>query len=185
MGEETGVQAMSDESAKAVPPISNAATNNHKDNGMESSTAQDLSREVVMLRARCSNLRHWCRLMLEDPATIGVLPEDLVVDLRRVSPEVSESEGHEVVSLLTRGGNIPSYHPLAPATLDPIYLSAKISQLNAEREQLRQAFFSLYDRLHPGDDLTDEYFHELISQGSMLSMSEVLAEIEREFGDQS
>jgi hypothetical protein len=118
--------------------------------------------------------------LLEDPATTGVLPEATVADLLWTSPEVSEPEGQVVVALLARGGNIPPNHPLAPTASDAVNLKRVASQLSAERERLRQAFFTLYDHLHPGDDLTEEYFLELISQGPGKSISELIAEFERE-----
>src|SRR5580658_8031116 len=107
---------MSDDSNDAVAPLSNTTPGGHESNGTPVDNPQDLAREVVMLRARCSNLRHWCRLMLEDPATTGVLAETIVADLLWVSPEVSEPEGQVVVALLARGGNVPHNHPLAAAT---------------------------------------------------------------------
>src|SRR5690242_16048850 len=88
-------------------------------NGAHGDHLADPYREVVMLRARCSNLRHWCRTLLNDPAAAGVLPEPTVAELRTTPPEVTEPEGQVVVSLLARGGNVPPTHPLAPATLDP------------------------------------------------------------------
>jgi hypothetical protein len=143
-----------------------------------------LANEVVMLRARCSNLRHWCRALLEEPAATGVIPEATVADLLQVSPEVSEPEGQDVVALLARGGTLPANHPLAPTTIDPVSLKEAISQKSDERERLRQAFFALYDHLYPWDHLTDEYFLEQNAKGPLLSISDVIAEIEREFGSQ-
>jgi hypothetical protein len=173
---------MSDDPTDTISPTSNAPAGNHEVNGTAGDTPQGMSREVVMLRARCSNLRHWCRLMLEDPASSGVLPESSMTDLLCVPPEVSEPEGQVVVALLARGGNIPPTHPLAPITSDAVCLRATISQLAAERERLRQAFFALYDHLHPGDDLSDEYLLEQIAQGPGKSISELIAEFEQESG---
>ncbi|HEV3384522.1 MAG TPA: hypothetical protein VG097_06880 [Gemmata sp.] len=171
---------MSDESNDAVVPGSGTTSSNHESNGTLSENPKDLAYDVVMLRARCSNLRHWCRLMLEDPAATGVLPEATVTDLLWTTPEVSEPEGQVVVALLARGGNIPPNHPLAPSASDAVSLKTAVSQLSAERERLRQAFFTLYDHLHPDDDLTEEYFLELISQGPGRSISELIADFERE-----
>jgi hypothetical protein len=174
---------MSEES-KTVPPAGNSAPGNHEANGTQSDKPRELSREVVMLRARCSNLRHWCRLLLEDPATTGVLPEATVADLLWTSPEVSEPEGQVVVALLVRGGNVPPNHPLTPAESDPVNLKTAISKLSTERERLRKAFFALYDHLHPADDLTEEYFLELIAQGPSVTMGEVIAQFEKEMANQ-
>lgn len=140
-----------------------------------------LIRQVVLLRARCSNMRHWCWLMLSDPATTGVLVEETAAELGSTSPEVSESEGQTVVALLARGGNVPPNHPLAPPVTDAVSLRADIARLTPEVERLRKAFFGLYDHLHPHDDLTDEYFLELRAQGSSgQSITDLIAEFERE-----
>lgn len=94
---------------------------------------------------------------------------------RSTEPEVAEDEGQTVVSLLARGGSLPPNHPLAAP-------GPPLPALKAEHERLRTAFFALFDHLHPGDDLTDEYF--LAQQGGpMLSMADVLAQFEREFGE--
>jgi hypothetical protein len=172
---------MSDDSANTVPPAS-PTSSNPEANGIPSDKPEALSREVVMLRARCSNLRHWCRLMLEDPASAGVLSESTVADLLSVTPEISDPEGQEVVALLAQGGTIPPTHPLAPTTTDPVNLRAIVSRLSAERERLRQAFFTLYDHVYPGDDLTEEYLLEQIAQGPGKSISELIAEFEQEAG---
>src|SRR5437868_6525980 len=76
-------------------------------------SADALGRETVSLRARCSNLRHWCRAMLDDPAAVGVIDEATTTHLRSQVPEVTEAEGQTVVALLARGGNVPPTHPLA------------------------------------------------------------------------
>jgi hypothetical protein len=134
---------MPDDPTNAEPEINPDTSPMHEANGTARDTPQELQREVVLLRARCSNLRHWCRLMLEDSASSGVLPELTVTDLLLVSPEVSEPEGQIVVALLARGGNVPPNHPLAPSQSDTINLRATISQLNAEGERLRKSFFAL------------------------------------------
>ncbi len=121
-----------------------------------------LTREVVMLRARCSNLRHWCRLLLEDPASTGVLDDATVADLRNLAPEVTEPEGQTVVALLARGGNIPANHPLALVKDDAGSLHPTITSLTVEHERLRRAFFALHDHLHPTDEFTEEYFLVLV-----------------------
>jgi hypothetical protein len=172
---------MSDDFANSVPPASPISCN-PETNGSPSDKPEALSREVVMLRARCSSLRHWCRLMLEDQASAGVLPKSTVADLLSVTPEISDPEGQEVVALLARGGTVPPTHPLTPATIDPVSLRATVSRLSAERERLRQAFFALYDHLYPGDDLTEEYLLEQIAQGPGKSISELIAEFEQESG---
>lgn len=142
-----------------------------------------LVREVMLLRARCSNLRHWCRLMLADPAAPGVVGDAIAADICDREPEVTEPEGQTVVALLARGGNVPPNHPLAPARDDAGSLRAALVSLTAEHERLRTAFFALYDHLYPGDDLTDEYFLAQQGAGPMHEMADVLAEIEREFGE--
>ena len=138
-----------------------------------------LEREVVLLRARCSNLRHWCDTLINDPAAAGVLDEATVANLRDTAPEVTEAEGQTVVALLARGGCVPPTHPLATATANPNQLRAAVAALTAEHERLRQAFFALYNHLHPDDDLTDEYF--LAQQwDDSVSLSDLIAELERE-----
>ena len=55
--------------------------------------------------------------------------------------------------------------------------------MGAERERLRQTFFTLIDTIDPeGARLTDEYFQELADQPSGKSISEILDELERELG---
>ena len=155
----------------ATPPEANGAHGDH---------LGDPFREVVMLRARCSNLRHWCRTLLDDPAAAGVLSEPTVAELRTTPPEVTEPEGQVVVALLARGGNVPPTHPLAPATLDQTRLRASIPSLAAERERLRQVFFTLYDHLYPHDIPTEEDLLREMQQASEVSISELIAEFERE-----
>jgi len=176
---------MSDDPTDAMLPVKLDTSPNHESNGIAHDTPDDLYREVIMLRARCSNLRHWCRVIHEDPASTGVLSESTVTDLLSIAPEVSEPEGQNVLSVLARGENFPPHHPLAPMSRDTVSLRATVSQLMAERERLRKAFFALHDHLYPGDDLTEYYLLEQIAQGPGLSMSEVVAEFEREFGGQS
>jgi hypothetical protein len=147
-------------------------------NGSPRGRPDELVREVIMLRARCSNLRHWCRRMLADPVAAGVLPTPTEADLQSTTPEVSESEGQDVVALLARGGNVPPTHPLAPNSHDPVDLRAAAARLTPEWEGLRGAFFTLLDRLHPGDDLTDDDFLE--HPGPGITVADVIAEYERE-----
>lgn len=152
-------------------------------NGAPHESSDASHREVVILRARCSNLRHWCRALLEDRATAGVLDERTLTDLRGTSPKVTEPEGQAVLALLARGGNVTPNHPLAPQADDTGSLRAVVTSLVAEHEQLRSAFFALYDHLHPDDHLTDEYFLAQQGAGPMRSMADVLAELEGEFGE--
>jgi hypothetical protein len=143
---------------------------------------EGLAREAVLLRARCSNLRHWCRALLDEPAAAGVLDGPTAADLRATAPAVGETEAHDLIGQLTRGGSIPTSHRLAPPTTDANQLRETVAALAAEHERLRKAFFALYDHLYPDDNLTDEYFFAQ-QGGPTYSMAEVLAEIEREFGN--
>ncbi|AMV29757.1 hypothetical protein VT84_35520 [Gemmata sp. SH-PL17] len=164
-----------DDTAPNTPPAdSNGYTPQSSD------SADGLEREAVALRARCSNLRHWCRAILEDPATAGVLDEATAAHIRSQTPEIMEAEGQTVLALLARGGNVPPTHPLRTKE-EASSLGATIRALTAEHARLRRAFFALYDHLHPNDDLTDDYFLALRSQESVLSMRDALTEIEREF----
>ena len=175
-----------DETANALPTTDDSVTGNHATNGTpDTTTPQKLSCEIVMLRARCSNLRHWCRLMLEDPASAGVLPDSTVAELNAVAPEVSQDEGHDVVVLLARGGQIEPTHPLAPTTNDPVVLRAAISQLTVERERLRQEFFKLYDHIYHDDDLSEDFLLEQIAQGSGRSISDIIADFTGKMGANS
>ena len=151
-------------------------------NGVPHADRDALAREVVMLRARCSNLRHWCRLLLNDPAATGALTQEIEAELRATAPEVTEPEGQVVVALLARGGNVPPNHPLAPPAIEPANLRATIARLSPECERLRKAFFTLYDYLHPDDDLTEEFFLEQRAQGPGPSIAELIAQFEREPG---
>lgn len=173
---------MSDETKETVTPESQLSISNHDCNGTVSAVLQDPSREVMLLRARCSNLRHWCQLMLEDPASDGVLTESTLSDLLSVEPEVSEAEGNIVIELLAGGGTLPATHPLTQTTIDRMNLSSSITHWIAERERLRKAFFALYDHLYPGDDLTEEYLLEQHAEPMGKSISELIAEFESELG---
>ena len=52
-------------------------------------------------------------------------------------------------------------------------------------ERLRQAFFTLHDHLYPDLDITEEYLLEQAALGTPnVSMSDIIAELEREFGGQ-
>jgi hypothetical protein len=153
-------------------------------NGASAPDRAALVREAVLLRARCSNLRHWCRTLLGDPASAGVLDETTTADLRTTVPEVAEHEGQTVIALVARGGSVPPNHPLAPPD-DPSALGAARAALTVEHERLRKAFFALYDHLHPDDDLTDEYFLALQGGPAGKSISEMIAEFEREYPEGS
>lgn len=135
--------------------------------------------EIAKLRAHIAKLRHWCRTLLADPASAGVLPDDLAADLRTTPPAMSEEESLDLFVRLGKGEPVPLTHPAFAASA-----GIDFSALAAERERLRQAFFTIYDHLHPDDNLTDEYFEELIFDGPLVPMEDVLAELEREFGGQ-
>lgn len=139
--------------------------------------APALRREIVILRARCSNLRSWARTLLDDPAARAEVP-----DLFAREPALSESEANDLIGALVRGGPVPAHHPLCPATADARALTDTATELRAEHERLRAAFFALHDRLYPNDIVTEEY---MLAQrdGPMFPMAEVLAELEREFGE--
>lgn len=167
------------------PHAADSASPTAEANGTPTTDRNALYREVVMLRARCSNLRHWCRALLNDPAAVDILPEAIAVDLRDTEPEVTEPEGHTVVEILARGGNVPPEHPLAPKLDGVDALRASLVFLTPEHERLRQAFFMLYEHLYPGDNLTDEYFLALQSEPTGPSISELIAELERDEGAKS
>jgi hypothetical protein len=167
----------------ALPNVLHPFTNDAT--GVPSPQSDSLSREVVLLRARCSNLRHWCRILLDDARSTGVLDEPTVADLRAKAPEIGEAESHELISQLAHGGSVPAKHPLAPATTDVTQLRETVATLTVEHERLRKVFFALHDYLHPTDDMTEEYFLTQQRAGSMRPMEEVLAEIGREFGERT
>jgi hypothetical protein len=173
-------------SIERTDPQTNADTASQltESNGAPGESSGALRREVVLLRARCSNLRHWCRPLLDDPASTGVLDERTVADLRTTVPEVAESEGQTVVALVARGGSVPPNHPLAPPD-DPSALGAARAALTVEHERLRKAFFALYDHLYPDDNLTEEYFLALQGDPVGKSISEMIAEFEREYPEGS
>lgn len=136
-----------------------------------------LRREIVILRARCSNLRSWSRTLLDDPTARAELPE-----LFAAEPALAESEANDLIGALVRGGPVPTNHALCPVATDPRALAATATELRAEHERLRTAFFALHDRLYPNDIVTEEY---LLAQraGPMFTAAEVLAELESEFGE--
>lgn len=146
-------------------------------NGSAASHTDANRTELAKLRAHIAKLRHWCRALLADPASAGVLANDLAADLRATPPAMSEDESLDLFSRLAKGEAVPTTHPAFAASA-----GVDLSTLAAERERLRQAFFTLYDHLHPDDNLTDEYFAEMISEGPLVPMEDVLAELEREFG---
>src|SRR5262249_13677737 len=101
-------------------------------NGAASADSGALGREIVLLRARCSNLRHWCRALLDDPNSARILDGSTTSNLRDTPPEVTEPEGQTVVALLARGGELPPNHPLAPKTADTGSLRAAVAAFTAE-----------------------------------------------------
>ena len=164
----------------AIDPATGSSLANEGMNGRSLDGRDTLARDIVMLRARCSNLRHWCRTLLDNPAAAGVLPEATAAELRSTTPELTEAEGQTVVALLARGGNVPPTHPLAPETMQTPVLQMTGKQLTDEHERLRTAFFALHDHLHPGDDLTDEFFLEQRQQGPSTTIADIITEFERE-----
>src|SRR3954453_16385892 len=75
-------------------------------------------RDVMILRARCSKLRNWLRVLLDEPAATGVLSEASVAELRGTDPAIGEVEAHDLIGRLARGGDAPATHPLAPDVTD-------------------------------------------------------------------
>lgn len=139
--------------------------------------------EVAKIRAHVAKLRHWCQTLLADPATAGVLPDDLAADLRSTAPAMTEDEAMGLFLGLAKGEPVSPDHPaFRPAAGEPPRPEDAVAALAAERERLRQAFFALHDHLHPDLDITEEYLLEQIASGPCYSMEEVLAELEREFG---
>lgn len=145
------------------------------------SDAGALRAAVAVLRARCSNLRHWCRLLLDDPNAPPVLDTQTTAELRATPPAVEQPDADELIRRVSSGGDVPPGHPLAPATADVNQLRLALTALTAEHERLRQALFALFDAAHPGDGLTDEAFFAQQLTGPLRPAAEVLSEIEREF----
>lgn len=145
-------------------------------NGSAAARAAANRTELAKLRAHVAKLRHWCRALLADPAAVGVLADELAADLRATPPAMSEEEAMDLFLRFGKGESVPPTHPAFAASA-----GIDLSTLAAERERLRQAFFTLYDHLHPDDNLTDEYFAEMISEGPLVPMEDVLAELEREY----
>jgi hypothetical protein len=139
-----------------------------------------LIRDIVVLRARCSNLRHWCRALLDEPASAGVLDEPTTKDLRTTAPALAEADAHDLIGQLTRGGQVPANHPLAPEVDEVRELRTAVASLTTEHKRLRDAFFALYDNLYPDDNLADEYFLAQQGEPAGMSISELIAEFERE-----
>lgn len=146
-------------------------------NGTHPPPAADPRVEAAKLRARCSNLRHWCRNLLTDPAADGVLPAALAADLRDTPPAMSEMEAHDLFLRLATGEPVPPTHPVFAA---PARTGADVAGLAAERERLREAFFTLYDHLYPDDVPTEEELLREMQYASERSISDILAELEQE-----
>ena len=117
---------------RSEPHAAGAGSPVAESNGTHASDRGTLVREVVLLRARCSNLRHWCRLMLADPAAPGVLDEPTVADIRDLPPEIGELEAHDLICQFARGGSVPANHPLVPVKDDVGSLHATVTSLATE-----------------------------------------------------
>lgn len=137
----------------------------------------DPQREEYRLRVQVAKLRNWCRGLLGTAGTEGVLPEPVVRDLTETPPEMTEDEVLNALRGLAFGEPVPP----SPTAADR--LPERVAALAAERERLRETFFTLIDATDPdGARLTDDYFQELADQPSEKSIGELLDELEQEFG---
>jgi hypothetical protein len=133
----------------------------------------DPARERLLLRAQCAKLRHWCRDLLDDMGTEGVLAAEVEQELRSAPPEMSLDEVWAVLRAVTQGEPLPPHPPAA----------ADVPELAAERRRLRAEFFRLYDAAFPDDrPPTEAELLEEMRTASPLSISEFLAELERTEG---
>lgn len=139
----------------------------------------DPRREEYLLRVQVAKLRNWCRSLLGPAGTDGVLPEAVVRDLTETPPEMTEDEVLGALRGLAFG------EPVPPSGTEADRLPARITELGAERERLRQTFFTLFDAAFPDDKPpTEEEMLAEMAKGPGVPMGEVLAELEREFGGQ-
>jgi hypothetical protein len=145
--------------------------------------ATDLRVELAKLRAHVAKLRHWCRNLVDGPTAAGVLPADLAADLRATPPAMTEDEVMDLFLALAKGEPVPATHPaFTRGPSEPVHPQDAVVALSAVREQLRQAFFALYDHLYPGDMPTEEELLREMQQPSGMSISDILDEFEREYG---
>lgn len=161
------------------PDAPAAGVNGHPEaNGP--ATPPDRRPELANLRAKVADLRRWCREFLDDPAAAGVLPADVVADLRAVEAAVSQDEANALYLAVAKGEPVPPSHPaFRPGPGEPARPDEAVAALSAERERLRQAFFAVYDRLYPDDMPTEEEILRGMQGPSGPSISEMIAEYER------
>lgn len=133
-------------------------------------TAAHDHRKEYELRARCAQLRHWCRGLFDTPGAESHLAPEVVRELREAEPEMSADAALDAIRRVALG------EPLPPDFVG----GGNVPRLAAERERLRTAFFTVYDAQFPDDNLTDEYFQRLADMGDSVPIADILTEIERE-----
>ncbi|MBX9627299.1 MAG: hypothetical protein K2X82_26085 [Gemmataceae bacterium] len=171
--------------ARDAPDAPPTGTNGHP--GANGPAAPpDRRAELAKLRAKVADLRRWCREFLDDPAAAGVLPADVVADLRAVEPAVSQNEANALYLAVAKGEPVAATHPaFRPGPGEPARPDDAVAALTAERERLRQAFFAVYDAVFPDDVPTEAEILWGVQHPCGQSISEILDEIERELGLES
>src|SRR5437016_3730097 len=92
-----------DPAAAATDHDTDPGTNGQPDANGRPARADEPRVAAAKLRAHAAKLRHWCRGLLADPATAGVLSDDEVADLRATAPAVSEDEAMGLFLALAKG----------------------------------------------------------------------------------
>src|SRR5581483_10021313 len=107
----------------------------------------------------------------------GVLPEPVARDLAEHPPEMTTDEVMEALRGLAFG------EPVPPSDTPADRLPHRVAELGAERERLRQHFFTLFDAAFPDHKPpTEEELLREMQEPPGPSISEVIAEFEREAG---
>lgn len=141
----------------------------------------DPRREEYRLWVQCAKLRNWCRDLLGAQGAEGALPDAVVRELTENPPPIPTDEVMEALRSLAFGEPIPASGSWR--TGDAAELPQRLADLAAERERLRQHFFTLIDAVHPDEaQLTDEHFQEMEPFTEHPSISDVLAEFDRQSG---
>jgi hypothetical protein len=135
----------------------------------------DPVRERFRLRAQCAKLRHWCRGLLDAEGGNGVLSPEIERELRETPPAMSMDDVFAALRVISQGEALPS---------GTAGLTGDVAALASERERLSRRYFTLLDAVFPDEvELTDEHFQELADQTVGPSISEMLDQLDREFGE--
>lgn len=127
-----------------------------------------IEREYLLIQ--CDKLRGWCLSLLDVSSATPTLPPGVVRDLRENPPRLTAEQVIE--SLMRYSGRVRPDGPYSPA----------VAGVAAERERLKQLFFTLHDADDPYVPMTGAEVYDLINAPPGLPVEEVLAEFQRELG---